>query len=329
MSQRETPALSVILPTSDDFSSIRHTVRALSRQSVCDRLELVIVAPREGIYVPEDAVSMFARTQIVNGGPIKTSNISRSAGIRAASAPFVALSEDHSFPDPQWAEAIINAHADGYAAVAPIVQNANPKSTVSWANLLLEYGLWIDRSTRAEMDNLPGHNSSYDRALLMSYGDNLENMLEVEAVLQRDMADRGHRLLLEPRATTQHFNFSKIRSTLPLRFNCGRSFAGHRIIGWSMPKRIAFALGAPLIPLVRLVRILKMLRSSERYSSLIPRIIPMLCLAVLTDGLGELVGYITGPGDSPRYLGLIEFKRWNVMNASDQKDFWKMVGESA
>lgn len=329
MNQIATPELSVVLPTSDDFSSIRQTVRALSRQSIRDKLELIIVAPREGIDVPPEEIAMFAGTRVVNGGPIRTSNISRSAGVRCASAPFVVLSEDHSFPDPHWAEAILNAHREGYAVVAPIVENANPKSSISWANLLLEYGLWIDRTTRAEMDNLPGHNSSYDRSLLLSYGDNLEHMLEVESVLQRDLAQNGHRLLLEPKATTQHLNFSLIRATLPLRFNCGRSFAGHRIIGWSQPKRIVFALGAPLIPLVRLVRILRMLMASERYSSLVPRIIPMLCLAVLADGLGEMVGYVTGPGDSPRYLGMVEFKRWNVMNASDRQDYFRMIGESA
>jgi len=287
------------------------------------------VAPTDHIDVPAGEVSMFAAARVVNGGPVRTSNISRSAGIRAASAPFVVLAEDHSFPDPGWAEAILNAHGEGFAVVGPIVENANPNSSISWANLVLEYGLWIARTSRVEMDNLPGHNSSYDRSLLLSYGDNLEHMLEVEAVLQRDIASRGHRLVLEPRATTQHLNFSRLRETLFLRFNCGRSFAGHRIIGWSVPKRIAFALGAPLIPVVRLIRILRMLRSSSRYSALVPRVVPMLCLAVLTDGLGELVGYVTGPGNSPDQLGLIEFKRWEKMNAVDQDDYRKLVGDFA
>lgn len=329
MTQNARPALSVILPTSDDFSTIRQTVRALSKQACCKTMELVIVAPGEKIEIPETEVSMFAGTRVVYGGPIKTSNISRCAGVRAASAPYIVLSEDHSFPEPGWAEALLAAHADGYAVVGPVVVNANPKSTISWANLVLEYGPWLDGSARREMENLPGHNSSYDRSVLMSYGDNLERMFEIDSVIQRDIASRGLRMILEPKAKTRHLNFSRIRASIPLRFNCGRSFAGHRVIGWSLPKRVVFALGAPLIPIVRLTRVLRMLGGSERYSWLIPRIIPMLCMAVVTDGLGEMAGYILGPGDSPEYLGLIEFNRLRSMNTLDRAEYVKMVGESA
>lgn len=329
MTQNATPALSVVLPTSDDFSTIRQTVRALSRQSICDRLELVIVAPTKEIDVPAAEVSMFAATRVVYGGPVRTSNISRCAGVRAASAPYIVLSEDHSFPEPGWAEALLAAHAEGFAVVGPVIVNANPKSTISWANLVLEYGPWLDGAAKREMDNLPGHNSSYNRSILLSYGDNLERMFEVDSVIQRDIAHSGHRLVLEPRAKTRHLNFSRIRASIPLRFNCGRSFAGHRVIGWSLPKRVMFALGAPLIPLVRLTRVLRMLSTSEKYSWLIPRIIPMLCLAVLTDGLGEMVGYIMGPGDSPEFLGLIEFNRLRSMNPADRADYWKVAGEPA
>jgi Predicted glycosyltransferases len=246
------PALSVILPTSDDFSTIRQTVRALSRQTIRDKLELVIVAPTEPIDIPADEVSMFAATRVVNGGPVKTSNMSRCAGVRAASAPFVALAEDHCFPEPDWAEALLKAHAEGYSVVGPVIANANPHTMISWANLVLEYGPWFEGAEKCEMDNLPGHNSSYDRSILLKYGDDLERMFEVDAVLQRDVASRGHRLVLEPDAKTRHLNFSLVRASIPMRFHCGRSFAGHRIIGWSLSRRIGFAFGAPLIPIVRL-----------------------------------------------------------------------------
>lgn len=329
MTKNATPALSVVLPTSDDFSTIRQTVRALSRQAGSDRIELVIVAPTESIEIPPDEVSMFGATRVVCGGPVRTSNISRCVGVRAASSPYVALAEDHSFPEPGWAQAILAAHDEGFAVVAPVVINANPKSMVSWANLVLEYGPWLDGAARREMENLPGHNSSYNRSILMSYGDNLERMFEVESVIQRDIASCGHRLTLEPKAKTRHLNFSRLRNSIPMRFNCGRSFAGHRVIGWSLPRRIAFALGAPLIPLVRLIRVLRMLSGSERYSWLVPRIIPMLCMAVVTDGLGEMTGYVLGPGDSPEYLGLIEFNRLKRMNTLDRADYNKMIGETA
>lgn len=325
----EPPLLSVILPTSDTFSTIRLTVRALSRQTIRDRIELVIVAPVNDPLVDAKEVAGFARVTIVNGGPLRTSNISRAAGIRAASAPIIVLSEDHSFPEPDWAEALVKAHESGCAVAAPVLRNANPKSMISWANLLLEYYPWLDGAPAGEMPDLPGHNSAYNRDLLLSYGDRLESLLEVEAVVQREIIRSGHRMLLEPKAKTSHLNFSRLSSSLGLRFNAGRSFAGHRTMGWPFKKRTVYIVGGPLIPLVRLMRISAMLRKSTQYSWLFPKILPALCTMLLADGLGELCGYIAGPGDAPRFLGTIEFNRVRFMNHSDKADYADMIGALA
>lgn len=318
---QKAPALSVILPTADTFSTIRATVRALHAQTICDRIELVIVVPADDRGVIAEEVSGFASVRIVNGGPLRTSNVSRVAGIRQASAPIVVLCEDHCYPEPDWAEALLAAHEGGnWAVVGPVLRNANPRSGVSWANLLLEYYPWLDGAQRAEKDDLPGHNSSYRKDLLLAYGDRLEEIFEVEAVIQRDLRANGHRMLLEPSARTNHLNFSRVAPSLNLRFNAGRSFAGHRKMGWSLGKRAAYVFGAPLIPLVRLARIVRMVRSSRTYSPLIPRVIPMLALALLVDGLGELVGYVSGPGDAARTLGSIEFNRPRFMNDADRRE---------
>jgi Glycosyl transferase family 2. len=242
------------------------------------------------------------------------------AGIRAASAPVVVLAEDHSFPDPDWAEALVAAHKDDWAVVGPVVRNGNPRSLLSWANHLLEYGPWVDGAKREEVENLPGHNSAYKRDLLLQYGDDLEELFEVETVVQRDLKSRGYRMLLEPAARTTHFNFSRLRSALKLRFHAGRSFAGHRTHGWNAGRRSLYLLGSPLIPVVRLIRIVRMLRSSPAHGSLLPRIMPMLAVVLLVDGLGEIVGYLTGPGNSEVTLGTIEFSRWRFMDDNDRKD---------
>jgi hypothetical protein len=314
-------AISVILPTSDDFSTVRRTVSALHAQTVRHLIELVLVSPTDDPGVIASEVEGFAAVKLVNGGPLQTSNISRAAGIRNASAPLVVLAEDHCFPERRWAEALIDAHRDDYAVVGPVLSNGNPHSMMSWANLLLEYGPWLEGAPRAELDSLPGHNSAYKRDLLLAYGDKFEALFEVEDVIQADMRSKGHRMLLTPFARTDHFNFSRLGPSLNLRFNAGRSFAGHRIMGWSFGKRLAYLFGAPLIPVVRLSRIVKLVRSSDRYRWLFPRVLPMLALALLVDGLGELTGYLTGPGDSARILGGIEFDRRRFMKDEDRHDW--------
>src|SRR5829696_4542817 len=132
-SDNSQPALSVILPTADDYKTIRRTVRALHRQTARDQIELVIVSPTDDPGVIPEDVSGFFSVKIVNGGPLLTSNISRVAGIRHASAQIVVLGEDHCFPEPAWAAALIEAHRGDFAVVGPVLTNANPRSMMSWA----------------------------------------------------------------------------------------------------------------------------------------------------------------------------------------------------
>jgi hypothetical protein len=322
-----TAAISVILPTADDFGTIRNTVRALRNQTARGKIELVIVAPVDDPGLIQSEVDGFAGVVVVNGGPLRTSNLFRVTGIRRASAPVVVLAEDHSFPEPEWAQALIDAHASGDFAVAgPVFRNANPSSMLSWANLLLEYAPWFEGAERGERDELPGHNSAYKRDHLLTFRDRLEQVFEVESVVQRELRERGGKLLLEPAAITSHLNFSRLRPVLYLRLNAGRSFAGHRTIGWSVSKRIAYAIASPLIPLVRFVRITRHLASSARYSFLLPGILPALITCLAADGFGELVGYVSGPGSSPENLGAIEFNRRRFMNS---RDVAELVGRAA
>ena len=121
--------MSVIITTPDSYDTIRPLVRALRAQTARDSLELVIVAPsaaaiRGGIADLRD----FRSWRIVELGILRTVAQAKAAGIRCATAPVVVLTEDHCFPDPHWAQALIDAHRGDWAAVGPAMENANPQS---------------------------------------------------------------------------------------------------------------------------------------------------------------------------------------------------------
>jgi hypothetical protein len=315
-----TPAMSVILPTIHDFSTIQRTVRAMRAQTIRDRIELVIVAPSADIEIDPREISGFANVLIVAGGPVTSSNRARIHGIREATAPIVVMSEDHCFPEPDWAEALLGAHEDGRAVVGPVFRNANPVTLLSWMNFLLEYGEWHEQSSGGTRPEVAGHNSAYKRNLLLAYGSDLEQLFEVEGVVQRDLAARGHRLWVEPAARTNHLNFSRWGPALSLRFHASRVFAGFRRQGWSISRRLTYILGSPLIPVVRLIRIVRMLATSP-HRSLLPRIVPTLIVGLVVSGVGELVGYVVGPGASTEYLATIEFDRLRFMSDGDRQAY--------
>lgn len=108
------PDLSVILVTPDCYETIRQTIRSLREQTVRERLEIVIVAPAERtLGLVEKELEAFQSVRVIEFGEIKTLAAARVAGIRAASAPLLALGEDHAFPEPGWAEALIEPTASG------------------------------------------------------------------------------------------------------------------------------------------------------------------------------------------------------------------------
>src|SRR3954465_14970898 len=112
------PEISVVLATPDVYTTIRKTMRHLRAQSARHRIEMIIVCPsREKLGAPLDDLKDFARYVIVEIGPLRSDARARAAGVRAATVPVVAFAEDHSYPDPEWAAALIEAHRRPVAAV--------------------------------------------------------------------------------------------------------------------------------------------------------------------------------------------------------------------
>jgi hypothetical protein len=306
------PALSVVLVATDDYALIRDAVRNLVRQRDVS-VELVIAGPRAletsiGAADVSD-LATFAHWQHVVVPDGTSFDEARAAGVRAASAPIVAFTEDHSFPQPGWAGAIVAAFDDGISVVGPVVENANPRSMTSRANFLLEYGEWMPPGRRHAHSHLPGHNSAYRRDVLLALGERLARMIQAESVLHWELARRGHRLTQEPRAVTRHENFSRFWPSLALRYHLGRLFAARRAGTWSAARRAAYAGAFPLIAIVRVARVALLgARSRERLGVVVA--LPMVTVMVTVSSFGEAVGNITRQaGSSGAYLSDIEHDR--------------------
>ena len=316
------PRMSVIMVTRDRFDRLSHTLERLREQTAAARLEVVIVAPsRVEAQVDESQFEPFHSYQVVETGPTTSSAAGRAAGVRAARSPVIAFTEDHSFPSPEWAAALIRAHERPWAAVGPAFLNGNPRSLLSWVNLLIEYGPWVWPVPPGPRDHIPPHNSSYKRDLLLAYGNRLEGMIEAETVLQWDLRARGNELYLEPEAKTRHFNISRAGVSVPLRVAVGRMFGAARAREWSPAKRVAYVAASPLIPLVRFVRALRFVRGSTVEHGVFPAVLPALFAGFVLDGFGELMGYAFGGGDSVERVTRLEYDRDRNMHPEERLEF--------
>ena len=159
MNQRNSPEMSVVIVTPDDYQVIRRTIRFLRAQTVKDRLELVIGAPSgKQLGLIESDLEGFHSYKVVEVGEIRILTDAKVAAVAESSAPIVAFAEDHCYPEPDWAEALIASHRRGHAAVGPLMRNANPATSLSWAGLFLHYGCCIQPVLSGQCTNLPWHN---------------------------------------------------------------------------------------------------------------------------------------------------------------------------
>jgi glycosyltransferase involved in cell wall biosynthesis len=307
-----TPEMSVVIVTPDCYETIRKTIRHLREQTVKHKLEIVIVAPSvEKLGLINSDVADFFQIRVLEadtGGSLATA---RAAGVRQAVAPVVVFAEDHSFPEPGWAEALIQAHKGPWAAVGPVICNANPDAITSWAQFFMTYGRWTEPALAGEIDDLPGHNSSYKRAILLDYGSELETKLLRETLLHWDLRARGYRLYLEPSARTHHVNVSRLSSMILDLFHGGRLFGAARALNGhlSLLQRLAYAGGEPLLVLRHFRGIIQNIHRTGRHKELMPQVVPVLILGLTSLGLGKMLGYAFGLGNSEQMANSFEFHR--------------------
>lgn len=310
MSNHNSPKMSVVILTPDHYETIRKTVGHLMEQTVRDQVELVIVAPSaDKLDLDESGLETFLRYCVVEVGPIRSTAEARAVGVRRANAPVVVFAEDHCYPEPGWAEALIKAHREPWAAVGPVLCNANPNSIISWATFLVESSPWLNPAPAGITEDLQGRNSSYKRTLLLEYGNELGAMLEAESMLHWDLRNKGHQLYLEPAAKAHHLNTTRPSIWIRQLFLGGRLFASARARQWSLYRRLLYVGGAVLIPPLRLWRIIRELRRPGRPSNLLPAVLPLLGVGLVASALGEMVGYVFGAGNVSEQVRDLEFHR--------------------
>ena len=315
------PALSVILPCEERFEYVRRTVRALRMQTVRDQIELVLVTMADQTLALEpEEINGFHSVRVVVA-PGLVGNRARAAGIRCANAPIVASAEDHCYPESGWAAALIATLDHGWSAVGPAMYNANPGSALSWVNLLLAFGPWVAPAEARAVPQLPWHNTAYKRAPLLEYGGGLGELMDVEGMLQQDLARKGHRFYHQVAAQTYHLNISRYSSTFIYRLDASRLFAGYRSRNWSPLKRLAYILGAPLIPFVRLWRAFPLLRKVDARPGLLARVLPVLVGCLILDGIGETAGYALGPGNTASKVEVFERLRFRHLSRADRRAY--------
>jgi glycosyl transferase family 2 len=319
--------MSVIITTIGGFESIRTVIEHLKMQTVADRLEVIIISPSMRLTAAEEAeLNHFSNSIIMEADMDNGLSDAWVDAVNESSAPIVAFGENHAFPVPQWAEALIEAHDGPWAGVGSVIRNANPKSINSRAQLYMTYGRWTGPIESGETEDLPGHNSSYKRSILLEYGSGLKHMLVRTNIMNMDLRARGYRLYMEKRAEVIHINVSKTSSILPDLFYNGQLYIASLVHykRWSVLKKIFHALLEPLIILRHFQGTMQSLDRDGQKKNLVPAALPIIIAGLTAHLFGKLKGYAAGFGNAQKKINSYEFDRFKHLTREDIAELSKL-----
>lgn len=329
-SEERTIAISVVVVTAQTFRHVRRTVRHLQGQSIVSQIELIIVAPDRAAVAdaaPHE-LSEFGRVVHVEVGPLIDVDREAARAVPMATAPIIAFIEDHAFAEPQWAEAMVTAHAGPWVAVASTMVNANPDHVLSWCNLLVSYASSVEPVVEGEREAIPGHNISYKRDALLPFGDTLPDRMVREGGLLSALRAQGGRFMIAERARVHHINPSTISATTELRWHAGRLYGARRASsgGWGVAHRALYVVLGPLIPLVRFSRVTRELFGNGVRADIARRVKPAIFAGLIIDAFGQMAGYALGAGRSLAVLTRYELDRMQHITRAERKRFEELRG---
>ena len=288
--------LSVVVPFVNELSDLTDTLAALNRQRADVRLE-VLVVNRQGAKLTDDVRRKFAWARVLETEGGTSIPDMRAQAFRAATGTAVAVIEDHVIVPDGWAKALLTAQSEETPVVGGSVRNLATDTVLDWAAFLCEYSHCIEPMPSGKVLWLTGNNVIYPRALLEQFREVTESG-GWENRLHDKFRETGVPLVCRPEISVGHKKHYTFWEYFSQRYIYARSYAGARVSGSTLGRRLAFGGAAILLPPLLYWRTISRIRSKGQHSAELVKSLPLLALFVLAWAAGEAVGYTLGPGNS-------------------------------
>jgi hypothetical protein len=289
------PDLSVVIASVNGWGVLAPTLRALDELPERTRMQVVVVDSVGG----ETLTRLHAhrpRVDVVLAGARLAIPRMRHLGIQQARAPLVAILEDHGVVDRCWASEIFRAHREEWAAVGGPVENGL-SGLVNWAAFFCEYARYTTPLVEGPSQDLPGNNIAYKRPDLMRHADVLAEG-KWESWINANLRADGRHLAATNGMVVRHIKRFRLADFLIQRFHFSRSFAGMRRTEQGWRARIAYGVGCLVLPPLLFARAARSVLQKGRHRALFVVCSPLLMSFFLVGAIGEMAGYLFGPGSS-------------------------------
>ncbi len=215
----------------------------------------------------------------------------------AAQGAHIAVLEARGLPVPGWACEWSKAPSD--RIVCGPVNPGRLHGRTTWAAYFSEYGQFLAPLERARLEEVPGNNVVFPRALLPAAESLAERGFWKTFHLERLRLEHGEVPLAVANgmviALDREYQLGRY---LVRRFLHGRCYAGCRLEGPGAPPRWLCLGFTPLLPVLRSYRVVRHVRAKPARTGPLGAAFPALVLGEIAWSLGELIGYSRGAGDA-------------------------------
>jgi hypothetical protein len=288
------PDLSVVIASVNGWDVLEPTLRALDAQPERPYMEVIVVETL-GSAVRERLRARVPAIEVVEAERRPIPQL-RHMGVCRAQGKVVAILEDHGRVSSDWAASILDAHRGPWAAVGGAVENGR-RGLVNWAVFFCEYTPYMKPVPEGEAFDLPGNNIAYKRPHLMRHASVLAEGKWESWINEKLRAD-GVMLASTNSVVVHHIKPFRLGYFVRQRFHFARSFAGMRRVDQSVVKRLVYGFGSLALPALLMARVSRTVLRKRRNLGWFVLASPLVALFLSVGALGEMVGYLLGPGSS-------------------------------
>jgi hypothetical protein len=292
------PPLSVVVATTEGWPYVRPLLDSLRAEAEAVGAEIVF-ADGSGERPPAPSEIGPAVRWLAFAEP----SVFRlySLGLRAARGDIVATTEDHCTVRPGWCAAILAAHRrhPQAAAIGGSIDNGSRESLTDWASFFITQGQHMSPLGQRAVEMTTNEAClSLKRWAVERLGDSAG--MGFMAILElRALRESGAELRVDDTFGVDHFQTIGLGETTAIHFHNGRAIAGfRRTRGMSGEDWLRMA-AALVLPLARTWRAVRVVWAKRRHRRELLASVPLILWLDFVQGVGHLLGYALGPGDSP------------------------------
>ncbi len=288
--------ISVVIASKVGAPFIDDCIESLANQENAPPHEIIMV-DCHGEETRKRIASRFPSVHLIAQDPPRSVPDLRRTGVQAATGEIIAILEEHCLAAGDWMATIAAAHAGPCVAVGGTVLDCNYSRLRDWITYFTEYNAYMPPVPSGQVSSLPGNNIAFKRESLQKHLAELTQGYW-EAYLYAKLYEEKAILLSEPKMAVVHRGPFDYGYYLHQRYLFSRAFAGARRVVLPLSRRIIYAIASPVLPALLLGRMAARVWKKKCHVAKFVECIPLLVPVTVVYILGELAGYLFGPGDS-------------------------------